>query len=530
MRKLLLPFILVSFSIVVAAQEKMPTSLFKLLTAGNVIERFYVDEIDSDKIVEEGIKAMLEKLDPHSTYTNAEETKALLEEMAGSFGGIGIQYNMLDDTLYVIQTTKAGPSERAGLLAGDRVITVNDTAISGVKMERADIMSRLRGPEGTKVKLGVKRAGVEDLIFFKIERGNISTESVDAAYMVDKKVGYIHISSFGATTYQEFVTALDSLKKCGMKSLMLDLQGNGGGYLSAAVDIANEFLEKGSLIVYTDGRLSPRYDHIAKGGGRFTKGNLVVLVDETSASASEILSGAIQDWDRGVIVGRRTFGKGLVQRPFTLPDNSMIRLTISRYYTPTGRSIQKPYGDSIKYKDDLLNRYNSGELTNADSIHFPDSLKTYTKRLGRVVYGGGGIMPDYFVPLDTMRYTKYHRELARKGSIIQVALRYVDRNRYKILEKYPSADEFAADFTVGDEIVELLRKQSERDSVKVEVEDEFAKSLPELTKQLRLLVARDIWGLRYMRMLNNDNDIYNKGYAIIKEKDIDAVLKKEKRK
>lgn len=530
MRKLLLPFILVSFSIVVAAQEKMPTSLFKLLTAGNVIERFYVDEIDSDKIVEEGIKAMLEKLDPHSTYTNAEETKALLEEMAGSFGGIGIQYNMLDDTLYVIQTTKAGPSERAGLLAGDRVITVNDTAISGVKMERADIMSRLRGPEGTKVKLGIKRAGVEDLIFFKIERGNISTESVDAAYMVDKKVGYIHISSFGATTYQEFVTALDSLKKCGMKSLMLDLQGNGGGYLSAAVDIANEFLEKGNLIVYTHGRLSPRYDHIAKGGGRFTKGNLVVLVDETSASASEILSGAIQDWDRGVIVGRRTFGKGLVQRPFTLPDNSMIRLTISRYYTPTGRSIQKPYGDSIKYKEELLNRYNSGELTNADSIHFPDSLKTYTKRLGRVVYGGGGIMPDYFVSLDTMRYTKYHRELARKGSIIQVALRYVDRNRYKILEKYPSADDFAADFTVGDEIVELLRKQSERDSVKVADEDEFAKSLPELTKQLKLLVARDIWGLRYMRMINNDNDIYNKGYAIIKEKDIDAVLKKEKRK
>ncbi len=512
----------------VSAQNQMPASLYKLLTAGNVINRCYVDSVDEAKVVEEGVKAMLKQLDPHSTYTDPQETKTLLEEMEGSFGGIGIQFNVLDDSLYVIRVTKDGPSERAGLQAGDRIVTVNDTLISGVKMERSDIMNRLRGREGTSVVVGVKRAGEAELLKFNLVRSQISTATVDVAYMVDKQVGYIRITSFGAKTYKEFVTKLDSLKSCGMKHLMLDLQGNGGGYLSAAVDIANEFLEESNLVVYTEGRISPRYDYKSKGGGRFTKGNLVVLVDETSASASEILAGALQDWDRGVIVGRRTFGKGLVQRPFPLPDNSMIRLTIARYYTPTGRSIQKPYGDSINYQDDLMNRYNSGELTNADSIHFPDSLKFHTKRLGRVVYGGGGIMPDYFVPLDTMRYTAFHRELARKGSIVLAALRYVDAHRKSLLADYPSIQEFDKNFVADEAVMKVLHLQAELDSVKIPEAEEFEKSLPEITRQLKALVARDIWDTtEAMQVLNPDNDFFKKGYAIIKERNMDKLLKKK---
>ena len=512
----------------VAQNNTMPASLLKLLTVGNVINRCYVDEINEDEIVEEGIRSMLKKLDPHSTYTDPKETKTLLEEMQGSFGGIGIQFNMLDDTLYVIRATAGGPSARAGIKAGDRIVSVNDTAIAGVKMERSDIMSRLRGVEGTELNVQVKRAGVPGLLPFSLVRGKIAMESVDVAYMVDKKVGYIRITSFGANTHKEFVAKLDSLKNRGMKSLVLDLQGNGGGYLSAAVDIANEFLERTNLVVYTEGRTSPRYEHLAQGGGRFTQGNLVVLVDETSASAAEILAGAVQDWDRGIIVGRRTYGKGLVQRPFPLPDNSMVRLTIARYYTPTGRCIQKPYGDSIKYHDDLMNRYNSGELTNADSHFFPDSLKKSTLRLGRAVYGGGGIMPDYFVPLDTLRYTAYHRQLARKGSIVMTALRYVDAHRAEILAAYPTVEEFDARFKPDSAFVRELRLQAGRDSIQVPTAEEFEKSLPEVTRQFRALVARDLWNTtEAMQVHNRDNDFFKKGYELIKQRNVDNLLLKK---
>jgi carboxyl-terminal processing protease len=529
MKKIILLSLFSLVALFAAAQNNtMPASLLKLLTVGNVINRCYVDEINEDEIVEEGIRSMLKKLDPHSTYTDPKETKTLLEEMQGSFGGIGIQFNMLDDTLYVIRATAGGPSARAGIKAGDRIVSVNDTAIAGVKMERSDIMSRLRGVEGTKLNVQVKRAGVPGLLPFSLVRGKIAMESVDVAYMVDKKVGYIRITSFGANTHKEFVTKLDSLKERGMKSLILDLQGNGGGYLTAAVDIANEFLERTNLVVYTEGRTSPRYEHLAQGGGRFTQGNLVVLVDETSASASEILAGAVQDWDRGIIVGRRTYGKGLVQRPFPLPDNSMVRLTIARYYTPTGRCIQKPYGDSIKYHDDLMNRYNSGELTNADSHFFPDSLKKSTLRLGRAVYGGGGIMPDYFVPLDTLRYTAYHRQLARKGSIVMTALRYVDARRAEILAAYPTVEEFDARFKPDSAFVRELRLQAGRDSIQTPTAEEFEKSLPEVTRQFRALVARDLWNTtEAMQLHNRDNDFFKKGYELIKQRNVDNLLLKK---
>lgn len=528
MKKIFTLIALLTFAIAAHAQD-MPQHILKLMYTGNIISRFYVDDADNDKITETGIKAMLKELDPHSTYTDPKETKALLEQMQGSFSGIGIQFNIVSDTLYVIQTTKNGPSERAGILPGDKIITVNDTLIAGVKMERSDIMSRLRGAKGSTVKVGISRRGIERRLEFNLVRDDISTETVDAAYMIDNRNGYIRITSFGAKTHEEFVTKLDSLKALGMKGLVIDLEGNGGGYLSAAVDIAGELIDGEKLVVYTEGRSMSRQDYLSKGKGRFLKGNLAVIVDETSASASEILAGAIQDWDRGIIVGRRSFGKGLVQRPFQLPDGSMIRLTIARYYTPAGRCIQKPYdNDSIKYEQDLMQRYNHGELTSADSIHFPDSLKTYTKRLGRPVYGGGGIMPDYFVPLDTMRYTKYHRALAAKGSIIQASLRYLDENRQQIEKQYSDIYDFEERFEVDSTYLAMLREQGDKDNVTLEGgEEEYEKSLPELKRQLKHLIARDIWNMdKFMEIYNRTNDMFLKAYEIVKDKKFEKLMKK----
>ena len=527
-RTILLSVIAVLVAVAARAQE-MPDHLIKLMYTGNVISNFYVDAPDNDKITEAGVRAMLKELDPHSTYTDPKETKALLEQMQGSFSGIGIQFNIVSDTLYVIQTTKNGPSERAGIMAGDKVVAVNDTAIAGVKMERADIMSRLRGMKGTRVKVDVVRRGISRVMEFNLVRDDISTETVDAAYMIDKENGYIRISSFGAKTHKEFVAKLDSLRARGMKNLVLDLEGNGGGYLTAAVEIANEFLEKSSLVVYTEGRANPRYNYNAIGGGRFLKGNIAVIVDETSASAAEILAGAIQDWDRGVVVGRRSFGKGLVQRPFQMPDGSMIRLTIARYYTPTGRCIQKPYNDSIKYEEDLMRRYNSGEMSSADSIHFPDSLKVHTLRLSRPVYGGGGIMPDYFVPMDTTRYTAYHRALASKGSIVQASLRYLDENRKELEGKYKNVEDFDANFVVDDRYMALLKEQALKDSVELKGgEDELRKSLPELQKQLKMYIARDLWDMSdFIKIYNKYNDSFLKAYELVRRRKMDKVLLKE---
>ena len=526
MKKIFLLATLMLLTICAKAQQ-MPEHILKLMYTGNIITNFYVDDADNDKVTEEGIKAMLKTLDPHSTYTDPKETKSLLEQMEGSFGGIGIQFNIVSDTLYVIQTTNNGPSERAGILPGDKIVAVNDTVIAGVKMERSDIMSRLRGEKGTTVNVEVVRRGIDRKLHFSLVRDDISTETVDVAYMIDKKNAYMRITSFGAKTHQEFVTKLDSLKKCGMKNLVLDLCGNGGGYLTAAVGILGELIDEEQLVVYTEGKKNPRYDYFSKGSGTFRKGNLVVLVDETSASASEILAGAVQDWDRGLIVGRRTFGKGLVQRPFQLPDGSMIRLTIARYYTPTGRCIQKPYdNDSVKYEDDLMRRYNSGEMTSADSIHFPDSLKTYTLRLQRPVYGGGGIMPDYFVPVDTARYTKYHRALAAKGCVIQASLHYIDENRERLLAEYPTIDEFEKRFEVDEAFVEMLRQQGVRDSVKIEGgEEEFQRSLPELKLQLKQLVARDLWDMSdFMKLYNKNSDVFKKAYELVKEKKFEELM------
>lgn len=500
--------------------KQIENSFRKLMMAHLAIGNLYVDTVDFNKLTEDAIVGMLSKLDPHSTYTNARDTKSLNEPLQGNFEGIGIQFNILEDTLMVIQPVSNGPSEKVGILAGDRIVTVNDTAIAGVKMKREDIMRRLRGPKGTVVKLGVLRMGVEGQLTFSVKRDKIPVTSLEAAYMATPTTGLIRFGSFGRTTYNEVMEAMQRLREQGMQNLILDLQQNGGGYLDIAVALANEFLEAGDLIVYTQGRKMPYREERAKGSGSFLSGKLIVLVDEYSASASEILAGAIQDQDRGRIVGRRTFGKGLVQRPVDLPDGSMIRLTTARYYTPSGRSIQKPYekGNNEKYGKDVIDRFNRGELIHADSIHFPDSLRYKTLRKGRVVYGGGGIMPDYFVPLDTNAYTKYHRELLAKGVIINTNLKYIDKNRKRLRAEYPTFADFKARYEVPEEALKLLQAEADKMKVKPADEDERQRSLPRIRLHLKALVARDLWDMsEYFEIMNTENPLVQKALELMEE-------------
>ena len=492
--------------------------LRKLSIAEMAVKALYVDEVDENKLVEDAIRGMLEKLDPHSTYTTPKETKAMTEPLNGSFEGIGVQFNMVEDTLIVIQPVINGPSEKVGIVAGDRIVMVNDTAIAGVKMTKEEIMRRLRGPKGTIADLRIMRPGIKDLLTFKVKRDKIPVHTVDATYMIRPGIGYIRIGSFGATTYDEFMESMQKLKAQGMKDLVLDLQENGGGYLQAAADLAGEFLDAGDLIVYTEGRVTNRRDYKAPKHGSFRDGRVVVLVDQYTASAAEIVTGAIQDQDRGMVVGRRTFGKGLVQRPIDLPDGSMIRLTIAHYYTPSGRCIQKPYekGDKKNYEKDILNRLNSGELTSADSIHFADSLKYQTLKQKRTVYGGGGIMPDYFVGLDTTRYTKFHRELAAKSVVIQQNLRYIDKNRKALKKQYPDFQTFKANFEIPQSLIDTIIKEGEKLKIKPQDSAELEKTMPYLKLQLKALVARDLWDMsEYFSVFNEDSDVIKKALELL---------------
>lgn len=489
----------------------------KLQMAEFAIANFYVDSVDENKMVEEAIIGMLKELDPHSAYSTAEEVKKMNEPLQGNFEGIGVQFNIAEDTLFVIQPVSGGPSEKAGILAGDRIVAVNDTVIAGVEMSQEEIMRRLRGPKGTEVHIKVVRRGVDEQLPFRIVRDKIPVYSLDASYMVNPHTGYIKINRFGATTHAEFIEAFDVLKKQGMKNLILDLQGNGGGYLNAAIDLANEFLKSGELIVYTEGRRNPRNNFLAKGNGKFQEGKLVVLVDEFSASASEIVSGAIQDWDRGMVVGRRTFGKGLVQRPIDLPDGSMIRLTVARYYTPAGRCIQKPYESIEKYNADLIERYNSGEMMSADSIHFPDSLKTQTLKLGRTVYSGGGIMPDYYVPVDTTRYTDYHRNLSNKGVLLKVHYRLIDAHRKEWMDTYKDYESFRNKFELSDAWMKTLKEEGEKAGIAYH-EEQYQKSEPLIKLQLKALIARDLWDMNeYYQTINIVNDSVKKAVELLEE-------------
>jgi len=512
--------LLILLSVISAsAQEYDKTLMRKLQISEIAIHNLYVNKVDENKLVENAIQGMLSQLDPHSTYSNAEEVKLMNAPLQGNFDGIGVQFQMIEDTLFVIQPVTDGPSEKVGILAGDRIVAVNDTTIAGVKMSTEKIMSRLRGPKNTIVKLTIIRRGVKEPLFFTVKRDKIPIYSIDASYMIQPGTGYVRISQFGATTGQEFKAALLKLKKQGMKSLILDLQENGGGYLEAAIDLANEFLKQKELIVYTEGRSSSRNNFYAKGNGDFQSGKLIVLVDEFTASASEIVTGAVQDWDRGLVVGRRSFGKGLVQRPIDLPDGSMIRLTIAHYYTPSGRCIQKPYNNKTDYAADLLERYNRGEMRSADSIHFPDSLKCKTLKLGRTVYGGGGIMPDYFVPVDTTYYSDYLRSLSNKGIILQTTAQYVEKNRKELLSKYKTFNDFKASFDVNKSTILIeLREKANKAGIKFD-EKQYNTSLPFLTIELKALVARDLWQMNeYFEIINQMNKSVNCALDVVNGK------------
>lgn len=522
MKRPFITFAALLLTITISAQFRInlgkDSPMGKLQYAEMAISNLYVDSVDENKLVEDAIRGMLEKLDPHSSYSTAEEVKKLNEPLQGNFDGIGVQFNIVDDTLLVIQPTTKGPSEKVGILAGDRIVTVNDSAIAGVKMPRDVIMKRLRGPRGTKVKLGVVRRGVPEMLYFNVTRDKIPVKSVSAVYMIRPGIGLIRIDNFGATTYDEFMAAVQTLKAQGMNDLILDLQENGGGYLESAVHIANEFLRSNDLIVYTEGLKQRRNEYRADGHGKLTLGNVVVLVNEFSASAAEIVTGALQDHDRGLVVGRRSFGKGLVQRPIELPDESMIRLTVAHYYTPSGRCIQKPYkkGELKEYEQDFENRLKHGELTNRDSIHFDDSLKYATLRLHRTVYGGGGVMPDEFVPLDTLQYTRFHRQLAAKNVIVNSNLHYIDNNRKQLKKDYPDFATFQQSFSVPQSLIDTIIAEGEKVNVKPKDDEELQRTMPYLKTQLKALVARDLWDMsEFFQIMNEQNHTVQRALQVI---------------
>lgn len=503
----------------------------KLRMAEMAINQFYVDTVNENRIVEEAIRGMLRSLDPHSQYTSAQETRAFQEQLNGNFSGIGISFNMTGDTVRVISTVSGGPSERVGILAGDRIVAVNDTIIAGKKMDTSDVMKRLRGPKGSMVNVKVLRPSGSgfDAIDFRIKRDEIPIYSVDAAYMIDDKTGFIRINKFGAETAKEMAQALRNLKKQGMTQLILDLVDNTGGYLNAAVDILGELLEPGSRTVYTEGRQSPRTDNYSAPAGReplFNKGRLVVMANQYSASAAEITAGAIQDWDRGLIVGRRTFGKGLVQRPVPFPDGSMMRLTVAHYYTPSGRDIQKPYnkGNSNAYNLDILDRFNHGELMHEDSVKHDDSLRVQTLRLHRPIYGGGGIYPDKFVALDTTDNSRYYRDVMAKGTILKFANGYVDANRKKIRKQYKTDMDYLRGFKVTDQMLSELWKMAENDGVKLN-EEEAQRSKPLFSMVLKALIGRDIYDqATYFKAYNEYDPIFREAYRLINSAEYDELM------
>lgn len=521
-------FLLLFLLISAQAQIRLTPEGVKLDRTIRLINDLYVDDVDIKKITEAGIRSMLTELDPHSSYLDAEEVKQMNEPLQGNFDGIGISFNMLTDTVYVMEVISGAPSQKVGLMPGDKIIYVNDTLIAGQKMSTQDIMSKLRGKKGTTAKIKVLRKGVPGLTEYSIVRDKIPIHSIEASYMVNKNTGYIRLSRFGVNSLKEFHESLLDLKSKGMKNLLVDLTGNGGGILSTSTDITDEFLDAGKLMVYTEGKNQPRMTVNSTSKGVFKEGKLVILVDEGSASASEIVSGAIQDWDRGIVVGRRTFGKGLVQRQLPLTDGTMIRLTVARYYTPTGRGIQKPYnvGDKEAYNLDFINRFNHGEMVTADSIQFPDSLKFETLVNKRTVYGGGGIMPDLFVPIDTTMATQLHRHLIAKGVVNRLTIQEVDNNRSKLLLTYPDVDAFKKEYSVTPQLIDKLKELAKAEEIKWS-DAEFEKSKHIIFTQIKALIARDLYDpSAFYRIINDVDDIFLKGLEVITDDDMYSKLLK----
>ena len=469
----------------VVAASKFDEVMYRIANA-------YVDTIDIDELEEAAIVALMEQLDPHSQYISVEEFNAVNDPLLGSFEGIGVQFRVVEDTVTIVNTIKGGPSERVGIMAGDRIVYVDDSLIAGIHIKNESVMRLLKGPKGTRVQVRVSRRGEPDLVEFTIIRDVIPTYSVDIAYMLDDATGYIKISKFSATTHNEFLKAARDLKNAGMTRLVLDLRGNGGGYLGEAVDIADEFLPRGSLVVFTEGRFRPKTTYQARKRGLLEDLPLAVLIDDESASASEIVAGAIQDNDRGIIVGRRSFGKGLVQEQVMLSDNSAIRITVARYYTPTGRCIQKPFTGTLEdYLKESYDRYMNGELFSADSVHLNDTLKYYTPK-GKVVYGGGGIMPDVYVPLvdDSTEY--YFNRIANLGILYQYAFDYCDQHR-QALSRYATVDDFIRSFRVTDAMFnELVARAERKGLVGDAAERQVARR--EANVLLKAYIARDLFG------------------------------------
>ena len=489
------------------------------------ISRFYVDSANGKSLTETAIISLLEKLDPHSTYIPAEELQEVQSSLNGNFVGIGIRFQIIKDTLNVIATIPGGPSEKLGILAGDQIVSVAGINVAGVGLKNNDVRSKLMGDLGTKVKVGILRKNERNQIDFIITRAKIPVYSVDASYMIDEETGYIKLNSFSRTSVEEVQNALISLKEKGMKNLIFDLQGNGGGLLDVAHSLADEFLSGDKLIVYSEGRSQPRTDLKASKKGLFEEGKLIMLTDEYSASASEILSGAIQDWDRGLIVGRRTFGKGLVQRPMSLSDGSEIRLTIARYYTPTGRFIQKPYDDPERYKKDLTQRFLNGEFVHADSIKMPDSLLFKTLITKRTVYGGGGIMPDFFVPLDTTQSSEYYRKLIRGGHINTFSYRFVTDRKEELKKYYPTFTLFNKNFESGKEFMaEFFAYVQKEDSTLIFDEKDYNISKRSIELRIKSIIAQDLWGVSELYQVYNDsNEIVQRALKIIHSKEYNSV-------
>ena len=509
-------FSILIVSSTVSAQQTLNDGAFKFGRTLGLIDAFYVDSVNLSSLTEKAIVEVLRSLDPHSSYISAKDVKEMNEPLNGNFEGIGIQFNILHDTIIVVEPLAKGPSEKVGLLAGDRIVTINDEKVSGIKISTTGVRNRLMGPKGTKVNLNIFRKGEKNLLAFTITRDKIPIYSLDASYMINNETGYIKLNKFAATTEKEFTDALAGLQSNNLKNIILDLRNNPGGYMLAAVGIANQFLSGEKLVVYMQGRKTPREEFKSTGSGALTKAKLVVLTDEGSASASEIFAGAMQDWDRGVIMGRRSFGKGLVQNAFYLTDGSQIRLTIARYFTPTGRLIQSPYNEGYdKYMENFAKRYSDGEMMSADSTHFPDSLKYSTKLNQRKVYGGGGIMPDVFVAADTSNYSEYYRNLVRKSVFNSFILEYTDKNRTKIKLSYPRFDDFNNKFEFTTEEINSFTKAAEDAGVKFN-EKQFAISKNEILKILKALVAYDTWqSTEYYRIYNQGDIVIAKALKIL---------------
>ncbi len=526
MNKFILPIVCLTFYTTGYTQNKVN----KFDEVYNHVNRLYVDEVNNEQLLDAAVIAMLEKLDPHSTYISKEDVDDANQSIVGSFVGIGVRFQVFKDTFTIIQTIPGGPSEKVGLQAGDKLIRVDGETIAGVGMKNSQIRERLMGDLNTKVKVEVLRKNEKDPIAVVITRDKIPVHSIDAAYMIDKSIGYIKLNSFSRTTIEEVESAIKKLKETGMKDLILDLQNNGGGLLSAAHELADHFLAGDKMIVYSEGRAQPRSEFKTAKKDAFEKGRLVILTNESSASASEIVSGAIQDWDRGLIVGRRTFGKGLVQRPINLSDGSQIRLTIARYFTPSGRFIQKPYDDNTDYKKDLTNRFEHGEYYHKDSIKLNDSLKVKTLITGRTVYGGGGIMPDVFVPYDTTGVSPLFRNIIRKGAVSPFIAQYVNTNRASLKQQYSTFEAFKKDFQFTDAFMDDFFTYLKNEHELEKNDEEYAVSSYLLKLNMKAVFAQNLFDSpQFYEIINENNEILTRAIEVLRSNEYkDAGLEKGK--